>query len=181
MRSRLDNRTRRVLLALAAAVALAAAPSEAQEAAPRPAAGDTVAADTGGVSARGALLRSLVLPGWGQAYVGAPGRGAIYFSLEAGSLWMVFKTRRQFAAAEEQQGLLRARGEQSLTTTTALVEARGQQVEDWITLAVFLLAFSGADAYVAAQLADFGDNVGVLPAPAGGLQLRARVPLGGGR
>lgn len=180
MRSRLDKRGRWVLLALLAGAVLGAPALEAQQS-PRPVAGDTVAADTGGVSARGALLRSLVLPGWGQAYVGAPGRGAVYFAMEAGSLWMVFKARRQLAGATEQQALLRARGEQPLTTTTALVEARGQQVEDWITLAVFLLAFSGADAYVAAQLSDFGDNVGVLPAAGGGLQLRARVPLGGGR
>lgn len=129
-------------------------------------------------SARGAFLRSLVLPGWGQSYVGSPGRGAVYFALEAGSLWMVYKTSRELGEVRELQRYLRATGRLSEQQTLGIVEAREEQREDWITLSLFLLLFSGADAYVAAQLADFDERIGVRPGPEGGVRLEARVPVG---
>src|SRR3954465_4791481 len=57
----------------------------------------------GRISPRGAFLRSLVLPGWGQSAIGAPGRGAVYFGLEAGSLWMVYKSNQKLQEAKELQ------------------------------------------------------------------------------
>ena len=50
---------------------------------------DSVVSEGPPVSPRGAFLRSLVLPGCGQAYVGAHGRGAVYFSMAGGSLWIL--------------------------------------------------------------------------------------------
>lgn len=132
-------------------------------------------------SARGALLRSLVLPGWGQAYVGAPGRGAIYFGIEAASLWMVFKSRRELGAARQLEASLIDPNSTSTPPELPLAKARRQQVEDWITLSVFFLFFSGADAYVAAQLSDFSQHIGVLPGEDGSTQFQVSLPVGGGR
>jgi hypothetical protein len=130
------------------------------------------------LSARSALLRSLVLPGWGQAYVGAPGRGAIYFGIEAGSLWMVLKSRRELASARVLEAALADPDAVNEPPELPLARARRQQVEDWITLSVFFLFFSGADAYVAAQLSDFSQHVGVLPGEDGSLRVEFSVPLG---
>jgi hypothetical protein len=135
-------------------------------------------ADTAVISARGALVRSLVLPGWGQTYVGAPGRGAIYFAAEAGSLWMVYKARQQLRAARVLERHLLDTGVLPADQRLDLVLSRQAQQEDWITLAIFLLFFSGADAYVAAQLADFDERFGVRQSASGGVQLEARVPVG---
>jgi hypothetical protein len=130
------------------------------------------------LSPRGALVRSLVLPGWGQTYVGAPGRGAIYFAAEAGSLWMVYKSRQQLRAARVLERHLQETGSLAATDRLALVTSREAQQEDWITLAIFILFFSGADAYVAAQLADFDERFGVRQSASGGVQLEARFPVG---
>jgi len=137
-----------------------------------------VAIDTAVISPRGALVRSLVLPGWGQTYVGAPGRGAIYFAAEVGSLWMVYKSRQQLQAARVLERHLLDTGVLPENQRLDLVLSREAQQEDWITLAIFLLFFSGADAYVAAQLADFDERFGVRQSASGGVQLEARVPVG---
>ena len=94
------------------------------------------------VSAMGAFWRSLVLPGWGQAKVGQPGRGAFYFTMEAASLWMLFKTSQKKAAAERA-------GDEDLAA------ARKDQQEDWIVLAVFWALFSAVDAWVSAHMWEF--------------------------
>lgn len=138
-------------------------------------------ADTLQVSARGALLRSIALPGWGQAYVGAPGRGAIYFGMEAGSVWMVLKSRRELAAARALEASLVDPSSTEDPPELPLARARRQQVEDWVTLSVFLLFFSGADAYVAAQLSDFSQHIGIIPGEDGSARLEVSVPIGRGR
>ncbi|MGH7555350.1 MAG: hypothetical protein ACREMQ_20295, partial [Longimicrobiales bacterium] len=50
---------------------------------------DTVAQDTlRGPSPRGAFLRSLLIPGWGQASVGSYTRGGIFFAIQSTSGYM---------------------------------------------------------------------------------------------
>jgi hypothetical protein len=141
------------------------------------------AADTAGlphyrISPRSAFLRSLVLPGWGQSSIGAPGRGAVYFALESGSLWMVYKSGQKLQEAKELERVRHADGTLAPEATLGLVKARRNEREDWITLSVFWFFFSGADAYVAAHLRDFDTHVDVQPGPEGGAQLRVNVPLG---
>lgn len=133
------------------------------------AAGQQAAGDTAGppVSPLGAFARSVVLPGWGQAAVGRPGRGAFYFGMEAVSMFMVFKTHAKLEAA-------RAGGD------TALVSARTQQREDWIALAVFWALFSGADAWVSTQFWDYEGAVTPPEEGTAGAAVRVSVPLGGG-
>lgn len=136
------------------------------------------APDTVFPSARTALIRSLVLPGWGQAYVGAPGRGAFYFALEAGSLWMVYRTTQSLSAARQLEYELRENGALGSQQRHPLAASRAQQVEDWITLSIFWALFAGADAYVSAQLADFPGHVGVTPGPNGEMRFQVRLDQG---
>jgi hypothetical protein len=166
-------------LALAAMVARAALPQSAAAQDPLATAEPADSAAPGpGVSAVGAFARSVVLPGWGQAYVGSPGRGAVYFAMEAGTAWMTYKTWRQLEEARDVQGWMRDSGLLLQTEKLDLVDAREQQFEDWVTLSIFVLLFSGIDAFVTAQLADFDEHVGVRPAAGGGLGLQARIPMG---
>jgi hypothetical protein len=133
------------------------------------------------VSPRGAFFRSLILPGWGQAYAGAPGKGAVYFGLAGSSVWMSYVSRRQLADARREQFWLRERGEIGPTERIGIVEAREQQFEDWAALTVFLFFLSGADAFVSAYFSDFDERIGVQPAADGSLRLQAGFPLGPSR
>ncbi len=143
-------------------------------------AADTVtppAVDEPRYSPRGAFFRSLMLPGWGQSYVGSPGRGAVYFALAGSSGWMAYVAHRQRSDALDQQAWLRESGAIDPDYETTLVRSRSQQFEDWTALTVFLFFFAGADAYVSAYLSDFDERIGVTPAPDGGMRIRATVPV----
>jgi hypothetical protein len=131
-------------------------------------AGDGVVVDSAGlpVSPMGAFFRSLILPGWGQASVDQPVRGAFYFTMEAASLWMLFKAESKLRAAERA-------GDEDLAA------ARKEQKEDWIVMAVFWALFSGVDAWVSTHMWDF-EGV-VVPPPDGsrGVALQYSIPVGG--
>lgn len=166
------------LLALAfLATALCAGRLHAQVAAPTPPAAQEEEIPDAPFSPRGAFFRSLVLPGWGQAYVGAPGRGAVYFSMTAGSLAMTWVARQQlldaraFLVDQQEAGLV---GQEA---QTPFVNDRERHFEDWAALSIFLMFLSGADAYVSAYLADFDERIGVVPTRSG-LEFRTRIPLG---
>lgn len=147
--------------------------------APATARADTAAADTvRRISPKGAFVRSLVLPGWGQSAVGSPGRGAVYFALETASLWMVYKSQRKLHFARRNQEYLREVGELEEDRQTGLVNSREEQLEDWITLSGFLLLFNAADAFVSAHLVDFDERLGVVPGRRGGADLQLSVPVG---
>jgi hypothetical protein len=92
---------------------------------------------------------------------------------------MTYKSHQKLREARGREQWLRDTGQLLPGQQFALTRAREDQVEDWLTLAIFLLFFSGADAWVAAHLADFNDQVGVAPARGGGVQVQARVPVGG--
>ncbi|HET6764489.1 MAG TPA: hypothetical protein VFH27_12485, partial [Longimicrobiaceae bacterium] len=186
---------RTVLAALLFAAALgAAAPARAQlpglpggrgqPAAQAPgdtARGRVVPPDTtrvNGVSPKGAFLRSMLVPGWGQSSIGSPGRGGVYFALEAGSLWMVYKAQLKVEDARRREHELRNSGMLEDGRQTGLLHSRLSQREDWITLSGFWLFFSGADAFVATHLANFNAHVGAIPRPDGAVQVQATVPVG---
>lgn len=119
------------------------------------------------VSPMGAFFRSLVLPGWGQVSVDQPGRGAFYFAVEAGSLWMLLKTNTKLKAAK-----------QADPVDEDLVQLREDQFEDWATLAVFWALFAGVDAWVSAQLWDFTGEVVPPPDGSPGAAFRYSIPVG---
>ena len=128
------------------------------------------------ISARGAFIRSLLIPGWGQSAAGSPGRGAFYFGIEGASLWMLLKTfntldnanvqlttvktatrkKLQFTNGLSGADLDQAVLDNSVVKTAAeLVEDRSQQREDWMAVSLFFLFFGAADAFVTAHLENF--------------------------
>ena len=154
------------------------------------------------VSATGAFIRSLVIPGWGQSAAGSPGRGAFYFGVEGASIWMVLKTARNVSSARRQlktledgarvelgmsQGLQGSALDQAVkeykgvSEASTLVEDRSQQREDWMAVSIFFLLFGAADAFVTAHLQDFPEalqaSVEVSPELGVGLGLSLPVNL----
>ena len=91
-------------------------------------------------SAHGALLRSVVLPGWGQFYNGRPVKGLLFGAASATALTSVVVEHRRINSAptpEEHQDRTARRNSRLL----------------YFALSVALAAI---DAYVDAHLADFG-------------------------
>lgn len=149
----------------------------------------------------GAFLRSLLVPGWGQATVGSYTRAGFYFATSSATVWMLFKTGRALGEAEAARSLvedevaerlrregvppdsipLRVEENPAVQERQELVDSRSQQLEDWAAFGVFWLLLNAADAFVAAHLWDFPDPVEIEWAPvspAGRSELRLRVPLG---
>lgn len=104
------------------------------------------------VSAGGAFLRSLVIPGWAQAELGHESRGAFYFLAETFSLFMIARTQIRLDHAER-----------TLPADDDIISSRKQQREDWIALAIFWAFFSAADGWVSVQLYGFDEVTGVRP------------------
>ncbi|MDQ2766177.1 MAG: hypothetical protein M3Y30_03370 [Gemmatimonadota bacterium] len=104
-----------------------------------------------------ALLRSLLVPGWGQASLDRGTAGATYFALEAGSIAMLIFAKNELRVAR------RAARDSTFVDDTTLgpppelagrVRVRKLQVEDWAALIFFTHLFSAADAFVSAHLWD---------------------------
>lgn len=93
---------------------------------------------------------------------------------------MAYTARRQALDARREQEWLLETGQLGQGQETEFALARDRHFEDWAALSIFLMFLSGADAYVAAYLADFHERIGVVPGPQSGLRLEARVPVGGG-
>ncbi len=162
---------------------------------------DSLAADTtAGISPAGAFLRGAIIPGWGHTATGSLTRGAFYFSMEALSGWMVFKTHRRLGVAQDQATVweervtaeLMARGitefeqieaglenDEQVARFRGLVDARKEQREDWLAIAIFTLLLSGVDAFVSAHLGDFPEPLTIEGDPGGGtVEVAFRVPVG---
>lgn len=118
------------------------------------------------VTPLGAFARSFVVPGWGQAAVDKPVRGAVYFLAEAASLFMVFKSQAKLEAARR-----------GATVDSSLVDSREEQREDWIVLSVFWALMSGVDAWVSAHLYGFEGQLTPPEDGTAGVAVRYRVPL----
>ena len=114
-----------------------------------------------------ALLRSLILPGWGQASVGRPGRGAIYFGAGSAALLMVFRSQARLSAAKRAEPV-----------DEDLVDSLGRTKETWIVIYGFVAFFSALDAWVSTHFWHFEPEV-VMPEDGGvSVQLSYRLPLG---
>jgi hypothetical protein len=152
----------------------------------------------GGITPRGAFLRSMLIPGWGHAEVGSYVRGGFYFSAQSATVFMLVKTHSRLARATDRlelmESVVRRRLEASgVTDPRALEEAldgdprvedlralkisRSEQRQDWMALGIFLVFLGGADAFVSAHLADFPAAVEIEATPSGALQVGVSVPL----
>lgn len=140
------------------------------------------------VTPRRAFLYSLFVPGAGQAALNRHFVGGAFFLTEGLSLALVHRSaedlrlarafRRDSVPATYQvdpagKAVLGSDGRPVVATWTvsrysaARVRARRTHYEDWIAVLIFNHLFSGADAYVAAQLWDLPAHVGVRTAPDG--------------
>lgn len=213
---------RSLTLALAAVFALCFVPAAAQEPVRPPADTTPPPADTfphglpipsapesvPGPGPAGAMLRSIILPGWGQADYHAYFRGAVYYAGWAGSWFMNFKNFAKLDEIRQMRTIRRSMvldslqavaatdstlasqladpfqrdqliGQDSLENDMRLVEnSRKQQRQDWIALTIFWTLASGVDAFVTAHLADFPAIITTEPGTRGGVALRVEVPLG---
>jgi len=128
---------------------------------PRPTKGDSVR-PTPPITPGGAFVRSLVLPGWGQARLNRNVTGGLFLLWEGVCATMVWKTEWQLNYA-------RARGK--------FVASHVQEREDWIVLLVFNHLFAGAEAYVSAHLYDFPASLKVRSLPGGATGVGVEVQL----
>ncbi len=156
----------------------------------------------GGITPRGAFIRSLVVPGWGHMAADAPGRAAFYVAAQGGTYWMLAKSlirRRNAVRYRDSEfdlvvGELRASGmmnpdslrfraerDPRVERWDELIEIRGEQVEDWLALGLFLSLLGATDALVAAHMADYPEpltiRVGPSAHPGGGWRLGLSLPF----
>ena len=115
------------------------------------------------VSPMGALWRSLLLPGWGQAVLGRRGTGAFFVFWEGVTLGMTIKSVHQLKFQER--------------TEAETVEAKRQEVQDWAVLLAFNHLMAGAEAYVSSLLWDFPDELKFRALPGGSFGMSVTLPL----
>jgi hypothetical protein len=134
------------------------------------------------LSPRAALVRSLLLPGLAQYQLYRPKAAGLFVATELGAIGMAIKSKSDLdkATAARRDTTIEivkdANGQTVIDPATGLpktvgvpknknlsdrVKARRTHLEDWLAAIVFNHLFSGADAWVAANLADFNTNVNV--------------------
>ncbi len=136
-----------------------------------------------------AFLASFLFPGAGQSALDRPYAGGVFLLVEAVSLVMVhrggedLRLARRFArdsmplsyqtdpvtgvVARDSLGNAIVSAWQTSPYGPGIVRSRRLQVEDWLAVLFFNHLFSGADAYVAAQLWDLPDKVAIKQTPFG--------------
>ena len=129
---------------LVALLLLAPSPSPAQEAA-----ADSSAA---GPTPRGALWRSLLLPGWGQFYNGKPLKGLFLGGISAGLA----------------VGALRAANDVDGAPTPEIHQDRAARRNTRILYVALAFTVSALDAYIDAHLATLDADLALLPLDRGG-------------
>jgi len=159
----------------------------------------------GRLSPRGAMFRSFLVPGWGQAAVGSYMRGGVFFTIEGSSWYMLLRTLARYNQARDVRDRVEQLAVDSLNSliamdsaaaerlsdpsayaaavsnaggvirSRALVNSRRQQRQDWITYTLFFTLMSGVDAYVNAHLRDFPVDISSRARSDGSLAVSLRV------
>jgi hypothetical protein len=107
------------------------------------------------ISPKKALIRSLIVPGWGQASLDRGTAGAIFVTIEVLSVAMLQQSKSQLHAAQRAQRDSiwdPANSKYLPNPLAAVIGPRQQAVEDWTILIIFNHLISAADAFVAAHL-----------------------------
>jgi hypothetical protein len=140
------------------------------------------------LSPRRAFLTSLLIPGYAQTVFGRDRAAMLFAVIEIGAIGMARKAALDLGDAKRlprdsvvatykidpTTGLATIDPKTGLPVpetyivsrfTDDRIKARRTHYEDWIAAIVFNHLFSGADAYVAANLWDFKANIGVVAAP----------------
>lgn len=114
-------------------------------------------------SATGNMLKSLLVPGWGQLSLGRELTALVFIAGEAGTVTMVVKSQRDLDRA-------RAAGDQTL------IDQYHQKREDWLVYMGINHVLSALEAYVSAKLWDFPPDLDLRAGP-GGLTAGASIPI----
>jgi hypothetical protein len=142
-----------------------------------------------------AFLTSLLVPGLGQVRLDRPKAATIFVVAELGTIGMSLKSWNDLQKAKDARAdsvgtpAVDNNGQPIVDPKTGIqiinfaprnpnlagrIKARRTHLEDWIAAIVFNHLFSGADAYVAANLQDFNTNV-EANAGGDGVRILARV------
>ena len=122
------------------------------------------------ISPLGGLWRSILLPGWGQSILRRRVTGAFFVAWEGLALTMTLKSIHQLdylrtvATEDDEESLER-------------VDSKEAEVQDWAILLAFNHLLAGAEAFVAAQLWDFPEELRVQAHSDGSLRLHVSIPL----
>lgn len=159
-------------------------------------------------SPRAALVRAMLVPGWGHLYTEEYAHGTVYFAIQSTSWFMLGKTIRRLNEVADREDRLRVLAADSLELAMAadpelaealedpdayeealltypglrnarnLARARRQQRQDWITYTLFFTFAAAVDAYVTAHLKDFPTDIIAEPAVGGRFNLGVQIPVG---
>jgi hypothetical protein len=112
----------------------------------------------------GALWRSLLIPGWGQAKLNRKLTGALFVVWEGVTIGMSIKTSHELAYLRE--------------TGSGSVRSKEKERQDWLVLLGFNHLFSAIEAYVSSHLWDFPEDLDITAGPLpGGVGASVRVPF----
>ncbi len=122
-----------------------------------------------------AFLYSLALPGFGQSRLDRGSSGALFASVELTALVMLKRVNADLSEARRYlndslpdnftpvgdtvRAVARPRGKY----TADLIRTRRLHLEDWLAVVAFNHLFSGADAFVSAQLFDMPVQLSAVP------------------
>ena len=114
-------------------------------------------------SATANMLKSLVVPGWGQVSLGRELTALVFIAGEAGTLTMVIKSQKDLNRARD-------------AGDTELIDQYTRKREDWLVYMGINHVLSALEAYVSAKLWDFPGDLDLQVAP-GGVGAAARIPI----
>ena len=101
----------------------------------------------------GALWRSLLIPGWGQARSGRHFTGAAFVAWEGVAVMMTVRAVQEKHYMDE--------------THSLNLPAKRQQIQDWVVILGFNHLFAAAEAFVSAHLLDFPKELKLRAGPGG--------------
>ncbi len=111
---------------------------------------------TAGVSPTGAVVRSLLLPGWGQLYTGHPIKAAVIAAAFGTGVGVSVYYHLQF---QQQQQVIEAYQEQHQTEAPlSMIQVREyyrDRRDEFLIYTAIIYAIAALDAYVDAHLVDF--------------------------
>lgn len=122
-----------------------------------------------------AFLYSLALPGFGQSRLDRGSSGALFASVELTALVMLRRVNADLREAKAYRtdslptnftpagDTVRAVARAPGKYTADLIRTRRLHLEDWLAVVAFNHLFSGADAFVAAQLFDMPVQLSAVP------------------
>ncbi|HTK56306.1 MAG TPA: hypothetical protein VL295_05735 [Gemmatimonadales bacterium] len=112
----------------------------------------------------GAMFRSFLIPGWGQAVYGRKVTAGIMIGFEGLSLGMLLKVHSEM--------------DQIPASDTLRLSNKRQERQDWMTVLIFNHLMSGLEAYVSSHLYDFPGDLEIRALPGGGMRAGVTLPLG---